>query len=84
MIIGAKRKEEVIREKKWGFFNDGIREKNPIALRVVKRYNGKWEIWEMISAEHGKSIAAFVTKKKALEEADKLGKRMKLEVILAS
>lgn len=83
MIIGAKRKEEVIRGKRWGFFNDGIREKNPIGLKVFKRYNGRWEIWEMISAEHGKAIAAFVTKKKALEEANKLGKRINLEVSLA-
>lgn len=82
MIIGAKRKEEVIKTKRWGFFNDGIHEQNPRAISVVKRYAGRWEIWEVSSWTHGKSVAAFRTKWQTIDEAYKYAERKGLPVIV--
>lgn len=80
MIIGGKRKEEVIKTKRWGMFNDGIHEHNPIALKVSKRWDGRWEIWEMCTDIHGTTVGAYRTKKEAIAQAEKISKQRNLPV----
>lgn len=80
MIIGAKRKEEVIETRSWGFFNDGIHENNPIFISVVRKWSGRWEIWEMQSAIHGISIAAYRTRKEAISKATEYARKRNLLV----
>lgn len=73
MIIGTKRKEEVITPRKLGIYADYTTPVAPIVALALYKNSllGRWEIWEMVShyslAHAYRAIAGYKTKRQALE-----------------
>lgn len=68
MIIGAKRKEEVIKMKKYGVYDQYMPMEKPITFYTIeKNFSGKWEVWEMVSEKDGQPIAGYKIKTQAIQ-----------------
>ena len=89
MIIGAKRREEIIKSKRYGIFDAyHIRPIRPVvALALYKGLYG-WEIWEMIHDDVSnlamayRPIAAYKTE--SIEKMLEIGRDKNLPVLTNS
>lgn len=76
MIIGAKRKEEVIKMKSYGMYENYIAMSSPVRfIAVYKNAVGKWQIWEMINNSAGQPIGAYKTKRETIQKGSEIAEK---------
>lgn len=82
MIIGAKRKEENIKMRRYGMYENYIKMSSLVKFIGVYKSLGKWQIWEMINNSAGQPIGGYRTKKKAIEIGKEIAVKCNLQFIV--